>query len=109
MLPVSQDKDKQSKNNAEKLATWGKQDKDKQSKNNPEKLENWSLDCFCFVCLCLVYPMLPVSLDCFCIVCLCLVYLMLEKQGNNNAGKLVTWGTQDEEKQGKNNAGKLVI
>jgi hypothetical protein len=31
-----------------------------------------------------------------------------EKQGNNNAGKLVTWGTQDEEKQGKNNAGKLV-
>jgi hypothetical protein len=23
--------------------------------------------CFCFVCLCLVYPMLPVSLDCPCI------------------------------------------
>ena len=36
-----------------------------------------SLDCFCFVCLCLVYPMLPVSLDCFCSVCLRLVYSML--------------------------------
>jgi hypothetical protein len=34
-----------------------------------------SLDCFCVVCLRLVYTMLQVSLDCF--VCLRLVYPML--------------------------------
>jgi hypothetical protein len=66
----TQDKEKQNKKNREKLATWGTQDEEKQGNNNAGKL-------FCFVCLCLVYPMLPVSLDCFCIVCLCLVYLML--------------------------------
>jgi hypothetical protein len=32
------DKDKQNKNNPEKLATRGTQDKDKQNKNSPEKM-----------------------------------------------------------------------
>jgi hypothetical protein len=36
-----------------------------------------SLDCFCFLCLRLVFPMLPVSLDCFCFLCLRLVFPML--------------------------------
>jgi hypothetical protein len=90
----TQDKDKQSKNNPEKLATWGTQDKDKQNKNNPENLCCQFLWIgFCFVCLCLVYPMLPVSLNCFCFVCLRLVY-----QRKNNPEKLATWGTQDEKK-----------
>jgi hypothetical protein len=31
-------KDKQNKNNPEKLATYGTQDEEKQNKNNPEKL-----------------------------------------------------------------------
>jgi hypothetical protein len=31
-------KEKQRKNNPEKLATWGTQDEKKQNKNNPEKL-----------------------------------------------------------------------
>jgi hypothetical protein len=35
---VTQDEDKQNKNNQEKLATYGTQDEDKQNKNNPEKL-----------------------------------------------------------------------
>jgi hypothetical protein len=49
MLPVSLDcfklvtletqhRDKQNKNNPEKLETWGTQDEDKQNKNNSEKL-----------------------------------------------------------------------
>jgi hypothetical protein len=33
-----QEEEKQSKNNPEKLATYGTQDEDKQNKNNPEKL-----------------------------------------------------------------------
>jgi hypothetical protein len=37
-LSLSQEKDKENKNNPEKLATWGTQDEDKQRKNNPEKL-----------------------------------------------------------------------
>jgi hypothetical protein len=37
-----------------------------------------SLDCFCFVCLRLVYPMLPVSLD------------DEDKQNKNNPEKLAT-------------------
>jgi len=34
----TQDKDKQNKNNPEKLITLGTEDNDKQNKNNPEKL-----------------------------------------------------------------------
>jgi hypothetical protein len=33
--------------------------------------------CFCYVCLRLVHPMLPVSLDCFCFVFRRLVYPVL--------------------------------
>jgi hypothetical protein len=42
-----------------------------------------SLDCFCFVFLCLVYTMLPVSLDCFCFVFHRLVYPMLPEETGN--------------------------
>jgi hypothetical protein len=51
-----------------------------------------------------VYPMLSVSLDCFCFVCLHLVYPI---QNKNNPEKLTTLGTQDEDKQNKNNPEKL--
>jgi hypothetical protein len=64
---------------------------------------------------------LPVSLDCFCFVFLCLVFPVLpqrktiqrnwqhraHKTKKNNPEKLATQGTQDKEKQSKNNPEKL--
>jgi hypothetical protein len=64
-----------------------------------------SLDCFCFVFLCLVFPVLPVSLDCFSLSCVPCVAsfsgLFFFKTKKNNPEKLATQGTQDKEKQSR--------
>jgi hypothetical protein len=66
-----------------------------------------SLDCFCFVCLRLVYPIIPVYLDRFFLFSSSCVPHDKDKQSKNNPEKLATRGTQDEDKQHKNNPEKL--
>jgi hypothetical protein len=51
--------------------------KTKQKQSRETDIIGYTRDCFCFVYLCLVYPMLSVSLDCFCFVFFRLVYHML--------------------------------